>query len=304
MSVPNWFEGLPVVGAMPPDRAAAKLSELGEGVAPPPADPDRPVFRGPLDFLPWKKKLWASTAHAFGYLPPAPPGSGPVPVVHAGDVRPDPSLKGARVRVTLDRLRVAQYPGGGTHRVLFDFYARNQADAGAEDLHFNATYRVKEGESAGVVGYPIFVGLRVGDEGLAFRCYTVNVRNDQDEALLGFLESDTFRAGLRLVGTAQPALGPLSALALNLTKAVAGRTRNVPVQDFYLGLDFGANPMGVRLAEGNYLAAQVPEDEARGWDWGKWAYDPRAGQVVGAGPQKEPLPFNYVVFGVSRYDGP
>src|SRR5439155_143964 len=154
------------------------------------------------------KKLWASTAHAFGYLPPAPPGSGPVPVVHAGDVRPDPSLKGARVRVTLDRLRVAQYPGGGTHRVLFDFYARNQADAGAEDLHFN------------------------------------------------------------------------------------------------LGLDFGSNPMGVRLAEGNYLAAQVPEDEARGWDWGKWAYDPRAGQVVGAGPQKEPLPFNYVVFGVSRYDGP
>ena len=41
-------------------------------------------------------------------------------------------------------------------------------------------------------------GLTVGPEGLAFRCYTVNVKNDQDEALLGFLESDTFRAGLRL----------------------------------------------------------------------------------------------------------
>lgn len=97
-------------------------------------------------------------------------------------------------------------------------------------------------------------------------------------------------------------MAPLSALAVNLTKSVAGRSRNVPVQDFYLGLDFGSNPMGARLAEVNYLAVQVPEDKAVSWDWAKWVYEPRAGQVVGA-TAKEPLPYNYVVFGVSRYEG-
>jgi hypothetical protein len=302
MSQPDPFADLPVVAALPADRAAAKLAELGEPVAPGGGPGEESVPFGTWDFLPWKAKLWASTAHAFGYLPPAAPGAGPQAITHAGDAKPDPSLKGARVRVTLDRLRVAQYPGGGLHRVLFDFYARNRTAGGAEDLHFNATYRVREGEAAGVVGYPIFVGLSVGDDGLAFRCLTVNVKNDQDESFLGFLESDTFRAGLRLVGTAQPALAPLSAMALNLTKSVAARSRNVPVQDFYLGLDFGANPLGARLAEGNYLAVQVPAAEA--WDWGAWVYDPRAGQVVAAGPGREPLPYNYVVFGVSRYDGP
>jgi len=293
------FAGLPPVGAMPPAAAAAKLREVGEDAGPP-DDPDLPASFGPLDFLPWRRKLWAGTTHLFGYLPPTPPGSGMVPLVGAGAITPDPSLRGARVRVTLDRLRVAQYPGGGTHLVLFDFAARNPAPGEAGELHFNATYRVREGGTAAVAGFPVFVGLPVGPDGLALRCYTVNVRNEGDEAALGFLDSDTFRAGLKLVGAAQPALAPLSALAANLTRAVAGRSRNVPVQDFTLGLDFGANPMGARLAEGNYLAVQVPDDDLAGWDWGAWGYDPRSGQVVGTAGGGEPLPYNYVVFGVSR----
>ena len=120
----------------------------------------------------------------------------------------DASLKNARIKITLDRLRVASYPGGGLHRVLFDFYAQNQVPGGAEDLHFNATFRVREGEHAAVVGFPIFIGLNVGTEGVAFRCYTVNVANEEDERLLGFLESDTFKSGLRLATTAQPAIAP------------------------------------------------------------------------------------------------
>ena len=102
----------------------------------------------------------------------------------------------------------ASYPGGGLHRVLFDFYAQHQVPGGAEDLHFNATFRVREGEHAAVVGFPIFIGLNVGTEGVAFRCYTVNVANEEDERLLGFLESDVFKSGLRLATTAQPAIAP------------------------------------------------------------------------------------------------
>ena len=50
----------------------------------------------------------------------------------------DPSLENQRIKIALNALRVADYPGGGTHCVLFDFYARNQVPGGAEDLHFNA----------------------------------------------------------------------------------------------------------------------------------------------------------------------
>lgn len=91
------------------------------------------------------------------------------------------------------------YPGKGVHHVLFDFYAQNQlSDKNVEHLHFNATYRAREGERAAILGFPIFIGLNVGSEGVAFKCFTVNVKNEQDEALLDFLNSDVFKAGLKL----------------------------------------------------------------------------------------------------------
>ena len=93
-------------------------------------------------------------------------------------------------------------------------------------------------------------------------------------------------------------------MALSLTRALAGRNRNVPVQDFYLGLDFGADPMGARLALGSYLAVQIPEAKQAIWDWDEWAYNPSTGQVVKKGDKKELLPYNYVVFGISRCGAP
>jgi hypothetical protein len=281
-----------------------KMREVGEdaaadalvGIAVP-----RPLA-GALDFLPFRERLWAHTAHAFGYLAPAEPGPDLLPIRHAGNMKADASLKGASLRIALNRLRVAQYPGGGTHHILFDFYARHRTPAGGEDLHFNAVYRAREGEAAAVVGYPIFVGLGAGADGVAFRCFTVNVKNEQDEALIDFLDSDVFRAGLRLLSAAQPAMAPLSAMAFSLTKALAGRNRNVAVQDFYLGLDFGTDAMGARLALGSYLAVQIPETKQAVWDWDEWAYNPSTGQVVKKADKKELLPYNYVVFGISRCD--
>jgi hypothetical protein len=60
-------------------------------------------------------------------------------------------------------------------------------------------------------------------------------------------------AGLKLALTPQPALAPLSSLAIGLTKLIAKRNRNMPVQDVYLGLDFGGAPTGARLALGSYI---------------------------------------------------
>ena len=181
--------------------------------------------------------------------------------------------------MTLDGLWAAGYPGGGEHKVLFDFYAQSQGPGAVEHLHFGVTLRVRNGEMAGVRGQPIFVGLQAGTEGLNFKCFTVNVANSDDEKFLGFLDSDAFRAGLKLVSTVQPATALFSETVLALTRQVAARHRNVPVQDFYLGLDFSRQPARAALAEGTYVAVQVAGDPARPWRWEDWLLLP-GGQVV------------------------
>ncbi|HKI31665.1 MAG TPA: hypothetical protein VKA46_07340 [Gemmataceae bacterium] len=311
MTPPAPAADLPVLARRPPAEVIAYLRDVGETdlasrleAALREAEAQRSAFGGGAWWWPFGDRqppIWLSAAHAFGHLAPAPPGEQPLVIRYAGAIAPDPTLRNGRVNIKLDRLRVKAYPGGGTHQVLLDFNARNQIPGGAEDLHFNATFRVPEGEHAGVVGHPIFLGLNVGAEGLAFRCRTINVHNEQDEALLRALESDVFRDGLRLATAAQPALGPLSKLALGLTRAIAGRHRNVPVQEFYLGLDFGSTATGARLAEGSYLAVQIPDAVQTVWSWEEWVYHPGKGQVVSRKDAAQTIPYNYLLFSVSRF---
>ena len=200
MTTSDWFDDVPVLGNMAPEQAAAKLHEVGEeeaATAVEGAKGEPATYRGLGDWWPFGDKPWQYTAHAFGYLAPdvrllpaeslrylapAPSGSDMLPIRHAGNIDAVPSLRNQRIKITLDRLRVADYPGGGTHRVLFDFYAQNQvAGDNVEHLHFNTTCRVHEGQQAAVLGYPIFVGLNVAGEGVSFKCFTVNVKNDDDE---------------------------------------------------------------------------------------------------------------------------
>lgn len=312
MNTSGWFDNLPVIGALPPEEAIAALHSLGEDeiveALEETLETTSPVFgpgnRKRLWFL--LEKPWLHTSHSFGYLAPALPGDDALPIRSVHAIHADPTLKHARLRITLDYLRVASYPGKGTHRVLVHFFAQNQVPGKIEDLNFNATYRVLDGEHAAVRGYPIFVGLTVGSEGMRLRCRTINVKNDQDEALLNVLESDVFKSGLQIVSTAQPALAPLSELALGLARTIAARHRNISVQDFDLGLDFSNLAMRIPLAEGNYLAVQTPEDslDMDGWDWNDWVYHPGSGQVVKRSDHRQVIPFNYLVFGVSRYEGP
>lgn len=300
----HWFDEMPVLGNMNPAQAADKLREMGEYEAASALEtlPEVNTFGKP-GFWSFQDKPWQHTSHAFGYLAPAVPDTELLPIRHAGNIEPDLLLKNSRVKITLDRLRVADYPGSGTHRILFDFYAQNQVHGTVEHLHFNATYRVREGGQAAIIGYPIFLGLNVGSEGVAFKCYTVNVKNDDDEALLNYLESDVFTAGLKLTAIAQPAIAPLSEMAVALTKSIASRHRNVPVQEFYLGLDFTNIATRARLASGSYLAVQIPETLERVWDWDDWVYHSTSGQVVNKDDPAQLIPYNYLVFSVSQYDG-
>src|SRR2546421_179729 len=242
MDPTGWFDDLPVIGKLPPEQAIIKLREVGEDdvadMLEMTQEAETKAFRSP-DFRSWlhlQDRPWEHTAHTFGYLAPASPGNAPLPIQSIGAVAADASLKHARIKITLSRLRVASYPGGGMHRVLLHFFAQNQLPHNKEDLHFNATYRVREGEHAGIHGYPIFIGLNVGDEGLSFRCHTINVSNDQDEAFLDFLESDVFKAGLKLVNTAQPVIAPFSELALGIATTIAKRNHNVSVHDLAITL--------------------------------------------------------------------
>jgi len=301
------FEDVVVLGAMRPREAALRLAEIGEDEAADLLESVSPevlrsgtVADGAFFRWPFQDRPWQYTAHAYGHV--APGKARKLPIQFAGSINADKSLQGVPIKVTLDRLRVADYPGGSTHSILFDFYARNQAgDKTQEPLHFNSFFRVREGQEAAVIGYPIFVGLQVGADGLAFRCLTVNVKNDADEKLLGFLESDVFRSGMRLASTVQPVIAPFSEMVVGLTKTVARRNRNVPVQDFYMGLDFSDVPMRARLAEGSYIAVQIPDRLYRIWDWREWIYDAQSGQIVSVSDESSLIPFNYVVFGVGRY---
>lgn len=299
---PKWFGDLDVkvVGALPADSAKKVLIAVGDTLR---AD-ESIVGVQPMnfDFRRRGPKPYQHTGHAFGFIEPIPSG-GPKqgPIVQVGNMKADETLRNARLRITLDRMRVADYPGKGIHRVLFDFYAQNQGDDGRVDhLHFNTTYRAQEAEQVGVIGYPIFVGLRPGSEGVAFKAFTVNVENDSDQGFLNFLESDVVKEGLRLTKAAQPALAPLANIAVGITTSIANRNKNIAVQDFYMGLDFSNVPTRARLREGSYVAIQIPQTNVAIWKWDDWVFDRDSGEIVSKSDSKTLIPYNYVVFSVSR----
>src|SRR4030067_1511415 len=216
MNPPYCFNDLPVNDKMSPTQAAKKLMELREKEAAQALEqiqhkkPAQAAMFGTRLLWPFHNRSWQHTAHAFGYFGTNSKRSGVFRIEHAGNISPDNSLKNSRIKITLDCIRVADYPGFGEHLILFDFYAQNQLPRNTEHLHFNITCRALEGERAAIIGYPIFVGLNVGREGVAFKCFTVNVKNKKDETFLSFMESDIFRSGLKLASTIQPAIVTLS----------------------------------------------------------------------------------------------
>ena len=165
----GWFDDLPVLAEMTPVQMAAKLEELGETetaeqIRQTPPQEATKTFAGPSPFA-WLSRPWRHASHTFGFIEPAEAGAATLPVRYAADIAPDATLKGKRIKITLDGLRVAGYPGFGVHNILFDFYAKNQVPKAVEHLHFNATYRASDQENVGVIGYPNSIGLNVSKRG-------------------------------------------------------------------------------------------------------------------------------------------
>jgi hypothetical protein len=299
--VPRMLKDVKVIGEMSPAEMAEKLRAMGDVQAAEEVTRKAEAAGYEAGIFGWgTPRPWQYTTHQFGYVANRVAGSSdPQPIQYAGTMGADMSLQNSRINIHIDRLRVWQYPGGGSHNVLFTFEAQNQLPGSPEPVSFSQTYRVQEGQTAGVSGYPIFVGLNVGTLGAAFQGFTVNVNNAQDQSFLGLLDSPPFQAGLDLLTTVQPVLKPFTQMGLGIANLLARRNDNVAVQQFYLGLDFTQAAFGARLAEGNYIAAQVPSETAI--DWADWIFSPTAGAIVGKTDKTQTLPYNYVVFRVSRY---
>jgi len=293
----QWFDETPVIGERPVEDQIRLLEEIGDFLMESPYGDEPSISRRAGK----TKRAWQHTAHVFGHISPT--DTSLLQIRDASSIPADESLTGKAIKITLDRLRVANYPGKGVHHILFDFYGRNQLVGGeVEHVHYAMKCRAHEGESAAVIGLPIFIGLNVGGEGVSFRCFTVNLKNEQDEKLLSFLELPVFREGLRLASTTQPALALFSQMAYNLTLGIAKRNRNIPVQEFQMGLDFSAMPARARLSPGSYIAVQVPQTALAKWQWSEWCYNRQSGQITGVSGVQTPMPFNYVMFSVSRHE--
>lgn len=249
-------------------------------------------------FPPKEAPIYSITEHQYGFfgIDPASP-TDELEIRDAGYIKSDDALKNQRVRVTLDRLRVAEYPGKGKHTVLVEFSAVHVLHNSAkEDLRFSQKYQVEEGTGAGVRGFPIFVGLSVGSEGIALTGRTINVENAADKGILAFLEGPVFKRGLEMINVVNPAVPVVTSMVLGITELLLKRSENIAVQSFDLGLDFSGLPSRAYLREGSYLIVQAPDE---GWDWSEWKFTRSTGKLTHK-TTKRPIPYNYLVIGVSK----
>lgn len=293
------FDDIQVIGELSPEETANHLRELGDTTTADEIDKaaEQEAFES---FFKFEPKPWQHKAHQYGYIGLRPTASSePIQLQNAAMIAADESLKEGRISIYLDKLMVNEYPGGGTHSILFNFAARNQTAAESEPVSFSQMYEAQDKQSVAITGYPIFLGLNVGKQGAAFECATVNVTNSDDESLLAFLDSDTFKNGLNLLETVQPVIKPFTAVTMGLVKKLLSSNKNKAVQKFSLGLDFVNAAYGIRLAEGNYIAVQVPTDNTI--DWSAWVFNPNVGTIVSKSDASKTLDYNYVIFRVTRY---
>jgi hypothetical protein len=302
----------PSLAALPPLVAAAKLREVGEtdaaealenasALGQPEISQDFGIFNRAKAPQPW---LHSGTN--VGYLPPVASDADSIPIISARRVGADATLKGARVKVTLDRFYVAKYPGGAEHQILLHFATQYQEHGRPqpEPLRFSTTCKVQDGQVADVQDYPIFVGLPIGGEDLTLEYTAISVKNNDDEKILNVLNSDSFaevfKAGVQLVSTFQPMLAPFSALAFSLAKYFFGREKNVNIGPFKMGLDFSTIPLHNHLAAGSFIVAQLPEELQRAWNWSDWAYRIDSGLIIKKSDPQQRIPYNYLIFSIAR----
>ena len=120
-----------VLAKLPADEAIKKLEAVHSELAQPlkQAVKDNQVVQGSKNGKSWigwffgrpePDPVFLYATHAFGYIPKHKPYlAEPIDIFHAGNIQADAKLKGKSIKITLNRLRVKDYPGGKEHSVLF-----------------------------------------------------------------------------------------------------------------------------------------------------------------------------------------
>ncbi len=300
------------LGELPLEAQVQKLYELGEEAEAEAVANQLDSRKGGLESF-WRPPApYRHTQHQVGFIPPFDPGTEEKhKIISASHAPVAAELKNQRINVRLEFLRVYQYPrpflnlGDNKHTILFTFEAQNQIPGGSEAVAFNQAYEAASGQDASVMGYPIFIGLGVGANGLVFSCKTVNIGNSNDEQLVAAINSDAAKTGLSLLTTAQPALAPFVGVATGLCTSLANRSKNAAVQKIDLGLDFETGAPGLRLGVGSYIVAQVPK--ANEITWSDWGFESASGTIVrtnlAEGEDAYTFPYNAIVFRISPFAG-
>ena len=312
MSQSTNFDDTSLMGNMSFDQVIAKLREMDDeetAVDLEAARDDYYAQDGTLsapdtneESNKWKRywnRPWTSTEYTVGYIDAKLTGD-PLPIHYAGNIAPSINLRNARIKITLDRFRVMNYPGLGSHRILLKFHTQNQIHRKSEDIHFNVVCNAHQGEHANIHSYPIFTGLNLGNEGINLEFVTIRIHNNKDKNFLKFLESDVFKSGLQLLTSAQPAIALFANTVSSLTSYIAKNWGNGEVQRYTLGLDFHQTLDHYRLSEGTYIVVQIPEKEIANWEWDQWQYQSTKGLVVNKNKHAMLIPYNYLILSISK----
>jgi hypothetical protein len=249
------------------------------------------------------KKPYTHTGFILGFIPTIPASlsgtAGVSAVTGIGQIQGDSAIIGKRIKISLDKFYVHDYPGMGEHAILCEFSGKNQVAGETEELRFALKFNSGDKASASLSGVPIFMGVTVGLDGISFEGRTINVSNSLDEVVLATLDSPAFKNGLALINAAQPALKPFSTLAAAAVQSTLKRKKNKQVHNFSLGLDFATGATSARLRHGSYIVIQT--DDSAGWNWGDFEWNADAMALQAKAGATRIIDFNYMIFGVSEF---
>jgi len=291
------FSPADTLGAMAPAQIADYLAEIGD-------------FDGETRYRNaaaagqaalFNKDAYSHTGMVIGFVAPNAAQGKTCPVESATQLAADTALIQTRIKISLDKFFVSSYPGYGQHTILCEYSGKNQALTEAEDLRFALRFNAHDNASAALNGVPIFLGLTVGPDGISFTGSSVCVRSAVNDEVLAAFDNPVFKSGLTLLNTAQPALKPLSTLAIAAVKWTANRGKNKVIHTFDIGLDFGGGATSARLRHGSYIVVQT--DDAGAWDWKNFEWNRDAMGLQYKGEPGREITFNYSVYGVSAFVG-
>lgn len=286
------FEDHLSIGAQHHTAIASYLDEIGDADGA--AALRSPGVAGQGLTMPGLTSAWQRTGVKVGFVRTG-ISERQVAVMPASTMNPDRSLIGRKIKLSLDMFYIERYPGFGVHSVVCEFAGKNQSQGASEEVRFALSTRASDRSGSAIRGAPIFVGLTVGEDGLAFDGKTVNVGNSGDDWLINALGSESFRNGLSLVETVQPVLKPFAKLAADAVNAAARRNKNRQIAAFSIGLDFSKNATSSKLCLGSYVIVQGDDTE---WAWDGVTLDTETNRLVVLATN-EPLARNYMVIGVS-----